>query len=300
MSVLPEGPVVLPFKSEKLRCRPCTVQCSVFPVGLLEKLTLSSALQLLSGCWHGGTRMCSGAVSHLLWCVAPPLPPQQQLSSSAQALPRHHCSPTSFPYTTPYHQPHTAAVRTQLLRPPHLPPAVLSCLPADREGDVLDYIQFNKFTAFGGSLKHAKCPHVPAGDEVAYPEAIHMYPFDFAPQCEVRRAASPAAAPEAIRRRTQCSSSCSRQPAAGRVPRAAAATAAGEPGCSCSRSRQSPAAAGNSSRSSSYTCGESWQQQPVACRRCWRQGLTAAAAWQLAPAAAFVAAAAAAAQQAYR
>jgi hypothetical protein len=55
---------------------------------------------------------------------------------------------------------------------------------ADREGDVLDYVQFNKLSALNGSLIHGCCPDFTKADAVSAQEAVHMYPFDFAPQCE--------------------------------------------------------------------------------------------------------------------
>lgn len=59
-------------------------------------------------------------------------------------------------------------------------------LLADREGQVLDYVQFNRRAALNSSLKHSSCSYLPPQDAVQADEAVHMYPFDFAPQCEVR------------------------------------------------------------------------------------------------------------------
>lgn len=56
---------------------------------------------------------------------------------------------------------------------------------ADREAQVLDYIQFNRKAALNSSLKHSSCSYLPQHDAVTADEAIHMYPFDLSPQCEV-------------------------------------------------------------------------------------------------------------------
>lgn len=62
---------------------------------------------------------------------------------------------------------------------------VLWCC-ADRDAQVLDYIQFNRRAALNSSLKHSACSYLPPKDAVpAADEAIHMYPFDLSPQCEV-------------------------------------------------------------------------------------------------------------------
>jgi hypothetical protein len=50
---------------------------------------------------------------------------------------------------------------------------------------VLDFVQFNRRAALNSSLKHSSCSYLPPQDAVPGDEAIHMYPFDFAPQCEV-------------------------------------------------------------------------------------------------------------------
>eukprot|EP00879_Flechtneria_rotunda_P019207 GHRR01020168.1.p1 GENE.GHRR01020168.1~~GHRR01020168.1.p1 ORF type:complete len:310 (+),score=106.75 GHRR01020168.1:118-1047(+) len=61
----------------------------------------------------------------------------------------------------------------------------LACVCFDRDAQVLDYIQYNRRAALNSSLKHSSCSYLPKKDAVAADEAIHMYPFDFAPQCEV-------------------------------------------------------------------------------------------------------------------
>lgn len=61
------------------------------------------------------------------------------------------------------------------------------CIHADRDAQVLDYVQFNRRAALNSSLKHSACSYLPPKDAVAgTDEAIHMYPFDLSPQCEVR------------------------------------------------------------------------------------------------------------------
>lgn len=63
---------------------------------------------------------------------------------------------------------------------------VLPTCCADRDAQVLDFIQFNRRAALNSSLKHSACSYLPPKDAVlAADEAIHMYPFDLSPQCEV-------------------------------------------------------------------------------------------------------------------
>lgn len=59
---------------------------------------------------------------------------------------------------------------------------------ADRDAQVLDFIQFNRRAALNSSLKHSACSYLPRKDAVTADEAIHMYPFDLSPQCEVSKA----------------------------------------------------------------------------------------------------------------
>lgn len=59
---------------------------------------------------------------------------------------------------------------------------------ADRDAQVLDFIQFNRRAALNSSLKHSACSYLPPKDAVTADEAIHVYPFDLSPQCEVSKA----------------------------------------------------------------------------------------------------------------
>lgn len=52
---------------------------------------------------------------------------------------------------------------------------------------MLDFVQFNRRAALNSALKHSSCSYLPPQDAVPGDEAIHMYPFDFAPQCEVSK-----------------------------------------------------------------------------------------------------------------
>jgi len=58
---------------------------------------------------------------------------------------------------------------------------------ADRQAQVLDFIQFNRRAALNSSLKHSNCSYLPPKDVAPGDDAIHMYPFDLSPQCEVCR-----------------------------------------------------------------------------------------------------------------
>lgn len=61
-----------------------------------------------------------------------------------------------------------------------------ACCIADRDGHLIDSIQFNKQSALNGALKHHRDPAVLQDDVVQQAdETIHMYPFKFAPECEV-------------------------------------------------------------------------------------------------------------------
>lgn len=52
---------------------------------------------------------------------------------------------------------------------------------------MLDFIQFNRRAALNSALKHSTCSYLPPKDAVqGADEAIHMYPFELSPQCEVR------------------------------------------------------------------------------------------------------------------
>lgn len=77
---------------------------------------------------------------------------------------------------------------------PFVPPQIVLYLRvacADRDAQVLDFIHFNRRAALNSSLKHSACSYLPPKDAVAADEAIHMYPFDLSPQCEVSRAGKP-------------------------------------------------------------------------------------------------------------
>lgn len=64
--------------------------------------------------------------------------------------------------------------------------ALLWCLAADRDAEVLDFIQFNRRAALNSSIKHSSCSYLPPKDAVpGADDAIHVYPFDLSPQCEV-------------------------------------------------------------------------------------------------------------------
>lgn len=63
---------------------------------------------------------------------------------------------------------------------------ICAAAAADRDAQVLDFVQFNRRAALNSSLKHSACSYLPPKDAVtAADEAIHMYPFDLSPQCEV-------------------------------------------------------------------------------------------------------------------
>lgn len=56
----------------------------------------------------------------------------------------------------------------------------------DRDGRILDSLQHNVPSALNGALKHnTRDSSVPAGDRISADQAIHLYPFHFAPECEV-------------------------------------------------------------------------------------------------------------------
>lgn len=99
-----------------------------------------------------------------------------------QSLPA--CQP-SAPHATPHHQ-HAAVGQTLHQSCGNSTPAALHS-HADRDAQVLDFVQFNRRAALNSSLKHSACSYLPPKDAVpGADESIHMYPFDLSPQCEVR------------------------------------------------------------------------------------------------------------------
>lgn len=154
--------------------------------------------------------------------------PSAQLTASAVASSNAACTcdrPTTVPLSAASHWPTRLIVLPQhrwswpvcvLVRMPFLVTAAASQVPrmqycittlqlhqscgnstpdalhshADRDAQVLDFVQFNRRAALNSSLKHSACSYLPPKDAVpGGDEAIHMYPFDLSPQCEVRNLA---------------------------------------------------------------------------------------------------------------
>lgn len=61
----------------------------------------------------------------------------------------------------------------------------LACICFDRECRPLDSVQFNNSSALKGAVKHSRDRGLPKDDAVEGDEAVHVYPWKLAPECEV-------------------------------------------------------------------------------------------------------------------